>query len=68
MEKENIDLIIKEKNIIYQLTSSYNQVYNNYNNLSNIDLAEYETKLRKNYNISNSTKLLIFKVDKLYIW
>jgi hypothetical protein len=42
--KEKKDLIIEENNIIYQLTSSYNQNNNEYNNLSSINLDICEKK------------------------
>ena len=63
IEKEKEDLIFEENNIIYQLTSSYNQKYNEYKNISSINLRECETRLRISYNISNSTTLLILKID-----
>ena len=61
--KENKDLLIKEDNIIYQLTSSYNQKNNNYTNISTINLDECENKLRVYYNIDNNTELIILKID-----
>ena len=61
--KENKDFLIKDNNIVYQLTSSYNQNYNKYNNLSSINLGECENKLRIFYNIDNNIELLILKVD-----
>ena len=54
--------MIKENNILYQLTSSYNQNNNKYNNLSTINLGECEKKLKKHYNINNDP-LLILKID-----
>ena len=63
IEKENKDLIIKDNNIIYQITSSYNQIFNEYDNTSSINLGECETKLRFTYNISNNITLLILKID-----
>ena len=63
IEKENKDLIFDYENVIYQLTSSYNQNNNNYSNISNINLGECEIKLKNYYNISNNTKLLILKLD-----
>ena len=61
--KENKDLLIKDNNIIYQLTSVYNQNHNIYNNLSSINFDECENKLRTYYNIGNNTTLLILKID-----
>ena len=63
IEKEKKDIIINDNNKIYQLTSSYNQYYNKYDNLSNINIENCETRLRLYYNISNNTALLILKVE-----
>ena len=65
IEKENKDIIIidNDKNIIYQLTSSYNQRNNIYNNISSINLGVCETKLKLYYNITTDTPLLILKMD-----
>ena len=59
--EENQDLLIKEHNILYQITSSDNQNNNEYNNISTI---ECENKLRAHYNINNNITLLILKIDK----
>ena len=58
IEKRKEDLIIKENNIIYQITSTYNQKNNEYTNISIIDLGLCENKLKLDYNISNNTELL----------
>ena len=64
IEKENKDIIIEDNNIIYQLTSTFNQNNNNNtNNISTINLGICETKLKLYYNISNNTSLLILKMD-----
>ena len=63
LEKEKKDIIIKNDNIIYQITSTLNQNNKEYNNISNIILGECEIKLRNNYNISNNITLLILKID-----
>ena len=65
IEKENKDFLIERDNIIYQLTSSYNQRNNQYDNISTINLGECETKLRKHYNINNNISLLLLKIDIL---
>ena len=49
-EKEDV-LIVKNGNIIYQLTSSYNQQNKIYNNISSINLGECENILKEKYNI-----------------
>ena len=61
--KEHQDLFIKENNIIYLLTSSYNQNNNLNNNISTINLSECENELKRNYKINNNTTLLILKID-----
>ena len=58
----NMDLLTKENNVLYQITSSDNQNKNEYNNISTIHLGKCEEKLRKTYNIYN-VSLLIFKID-----
>ena len=55
--------MIEDENIIYQLTSSYNQNNNIYNNISNIILGSCETKLKLYNNISENSSLLILKMD-----
>ena len=60
---EKKDLLVKEENAIYQLTSSYNQYNKNYSNISTIKLGDCETILKKHYNISYNDSLLIYKVD-----
>ena len=61
--KNNIDVITKENDIIYQLTSSDNQNKNIYNNISTVKLGTCEKKLRKDYNISENDPLIIFKYE-----
>ena len=63
IEQEKDDLLAEENNIIYQITSTYNQNNKEYNNISTINLGECESLLRFHNNISNDTTLLIFKVD-----
>ena len=57
------DLVIKEKDISYQITTTENQNNNEYNNISLIQLGECENILRKTYNISSNLSLIIFKID-----
>ena len=61
LKKKN--LVIQEKNIIYQITTSNNQKTNKYSNISIIKLEECETKIRNYYNLSDNISLLIFKID-----
>ena len=57
------DFFLRENNAIGEITSTYNQYNNEYINISNILFGECETILRKHYNISNDTTLLIIKID-----
>ena len=57
------DLTIVENNIKYQISSSWNQINNNYENISNINLGKCENILKEKYNISLNVPLLIFKLD-----
>ena len=61
--EEEKDLIINGNNITYQITSSYNQLNDEYNNITSINIGECENILKKKYNIKNDENLLIFKVD-----
>ena len=68
--KENKDLLFKYNKIIYQLTSSYNQNNNIYNNLSIINFGEYERTLRlassyeQNYKIYNLSSINLGECEK----
>jgi len=57
------DYIIKDDNLIYQITSTDNQQNNENNNISTIILGECEKILKKKYNISEDSPLIIFKID-----
>ena len=58
------DYIIKEKDIVFQVTSSYNQKNKIYDNLSTIILEEEcENLLKEKYNINKNDSLLIFKYE-----
>ena len=46
LDEENSDIIIKDKNEIYQLTTSFNQNNNLYNDISTINLGECEKILK----------------------
>ena len=59
----NQDLLTKEKNVLYQITSSDNQNKNEYSNISTIQLGDCEEKLREVYHIDPQIPLLIFKID-----
>ena len=57
------DILIKEDNIIFSITSTDNQNNKEYYNVSTIKLGQCEEELRSYYNISDNETLLMFKVD-----
>ena len=57
------DFIIKEKDILYQITSSENQNNKEYRNISKIILGQCENILKKEYEIDDNQTLIIFKID-----
>ena len=65
IQKENKDIIIKDDNskIIYQITSTYNQINNKYDNLSVLNFGESENLLKSYYNISRNASLLLLKME-----
>ena len=63
LNEENSDIIIKDKNELYQLTTSFNQNNNLYNDISTINLGECEKILKEKYNINNGQNLIIFKME-----
>jgi len=63
MNEEEKDLILYGNNITYQITSTYNQLNDEYNNITVINIGECEKLLKEKYNIKNDENLIIFKVD-----
>ena len=63
IEADKKDLLIKEDNFLYQITSSENQVNNKYDNISTIILGECEDILKKEYKIHKNMPLIILKID-----
>ena len=61
--EDKIDLLIIEDNVIFQLTSVYNQNNNNYTNISRINLGECENKIIDTYDIKSNESILILKMD-----
>ena len=57
------DVEIFEGDIVYQITSTFNQNNNQYDNISIIKLKECEEKLKYYYKIDEDESLIIFKVD-----
>ena len=62
--REKNDLVIKEKDLVFQITTSFNQNNKEYQNLSTINLGEVENQIKEKYNISQNESLIIFKVEK----
>ena len=60
------DLLIDEKGIKYQITSSANQNNKEYDDISTIKLGECENILKNHYNISKEESILILKLDIYY--
>ena len=58
------DIIKKENNVIYQITSSYNQDNKNYKNISSIKLGNCQKILKEKYGISQNESLIIFKTEQ----
>ena len=61
--QNKIDMIETDNNIKYQITSSFNQKNNFYDDISVIDLQSCETKLKEIYSIPPNEPLIIFKYD-----
>ena len=65
IDGEKKDLIVKNYDTIYQITSTENQKNNKNNNISTIILGECENILKRIYNINPNLPLIILKVDYL---
>ena len=61
-EKE--DIIIKNKDTIYQITSSFNQKNKKYQNISLLKLEGCENILKSNYNLTIEEIFIIFKIEQ----
>ena len=57
------DLLMNNDNIIYQITTLYNQNNKEYKNMSTINLGECENILKTIYNIKKEETLIIFKIE-----
>ena len=62
--EDNEDIIKFENNILYQISSSFNQKNITYENISNIDLGECESIIKTKYDILPNETLLIFKIER----
>ena len=61
--KTKQDLLVKENDTIYQITTSDNQKNNEYINISSLNLGDCEDRLKQIYNIDPKLSLIIFKID-----
>ena len=57
------DIIVNLTDIVFSITTSYNQNNNEYYNLTRIILGDCEDKLRSLYNVNDTEALIIFKID-----
>ena len=60
---DKIDITVFDNDIIYQVTSSYNQNNKNYDNTSILILKDCEKRLKSNNGINENQTLLILKID-----
>ena len=58
------DIIIKKREILYQITSSWNQNNKQYKNISTIKLKDCENILKAKYDIQSEEILIIFKIEQ----
>ena len=69
--KEKNDIMKIDNDILYQITSNFNQNNKEYENISTIKLGECENILKEKYNLSLNESLIIFKteqyIEDLYI-
>ena len=63
INKNKIDIYNSDSDIKYQITSSHNQKYKNYENISVLNLTECELILKKIYDINPNDTLIVFKYD-----
>ena len=63
IEKEEKDLLFKEDNIIYEISSTLNQKKHKNDNISSINLGKCEARLREDNKINDNITLLVLKVD-----
>ena len=55
--------MLKDNDMIYQITTSENQKNKENKNISSIELGECENILKEVYNINESIPLIILKID-----
>ena len=63
LDNQRDNLIVEDNNIKYEITSTNDNNYNEYKNISSIKLGECEKNLRDKFGISEEESLIIFKKD-----
>ena len=63
INEEKEDIIKREGNILYQITSSFNQNNKNYIDISTVKLGLCENILKEAYSIAQNETLIIFKTE-----
>ena len=63
LEGDKEDLIIKDSDITYQITTTDNQNLKDYEDISVINLGDCEKRLRDAYDIDEDTPIIILKLD-----
>ena len=58
------DIIKIDKDLLYQITTAFNQNNKEYQNISTINLGECEKILKEKYDISQNEDLIIFKIEQ----
>ena len=66
LNEEKEDMMIKKRDIIYQISSPEIQENNEYNDSSNILFSDCETKLKTENNIPENLSLVILKIDYFF--
>ena len=63
---EGEDLIIIENNTLYQITTTFNQLYKKYSTISTLNFEKCENILQQKYNFSSNDALIIFKTEDYF--
>ena len=63
---EKVDIIKFENNILYQLTSTFNQNNKEYKNISVIEFGEYRNIIKDKYDLTENEILLILKTEQYF--
>ena len=61
--ESNQDLIVNNKKLTYQITSTENQNNKKYENISTIKVGDCENVLRQYYHLDDHDEIIIFKIE-----